>query len=89
MKSQLGNNVLRRLLEEDSDDSVPGGDSQHVYNAGFKEHYLTTSKKRTTATVSPPSDSLPALPLIVDAPDGVNAGGSADDIGDLMQELGV
>jgi hypothetical protein len=31
MRSQLGNNVLRCLSEEDSDDSVPG-DSQHEYN---------------------------------------------------------
>lgn len=62
---------------------------KNTYNVEFKEHYLVTSKKRTAATVSHPSDSLPALPLVVDAPDGVNAGGSADDIGDLLQELGV
>jgi hypothetical protein len=85
MKSRLGNNVLKHLSDEqDSEDAV-----EHIYNAEFKDHYLTTTKKNTAATVSPPSESLPALPLVMDAPDGVNAGGSADDIGDLMQELVV
>jgi hypothetical protein len=83
MKSQLGNNVLKRLSDEQDSE-----DDEHIYNAEFKEHYITTTKKNTAATVSPPSESLPALPLVMDAPDGVNAGGSADDIGDLMQELG-
>jgi hypothetical protein len=39
MKSQLGNNVLKRLSEEqDSCDSATGDTEKHIYNAEFKEH---------------------------------------------------
>jgi hypothetical protein len=93
MKSQLGNNVLQRLAEEGvitRQQSAPSS-TQHIYNAEFKPHYVTTNKKTTATTVSPPSesDSIPALPLVADAPNGLNAGGSANDIDELIQQLGV
>lgn len=66
--------------------AAAGANAPHIYNAEFKEHYSTT-KKSAAAIVSPPT--MPNLPLVIDDPNGLNAGGSANDIDNLLRQLGV